>query len=131
MNEIEKKVDFDLFGYTKEQVEDRYNQLVEASEWMKEFKDKYLDWVLANGMEPGGYSVRLKTKYVDYQVIYPLQKETYVIDTDRMKKTTIQIEEVDGETGEVITRKVNAYDYFNTKPKAAPKPYVKEIKNDR
>ena len=131
MNEIEKKVDFDLFGYTKEQVEDRYNQLVEASEWMKQFKEKYLDWVLANGMEPGGYSVRLKTKYVDYQVIYPLQKETYVIDTDRMKNTTIQIDEVDGETGEVITRKVNAYDYFCTKPKAAPKPYVKEIKNDR
>ena len=131
LNEIANRDVFDLLGVTEEEVEDKYNQLVEASEWMKEFKDKYLDWVLANGLEPGGYSVHLKTKYVDYQVVYPMQKPTRIIDNDRMKNTTIQVEEVDAETGEVITRKVNAYDYFNTKPKAAPKPYVKEIKNDR
>ena len=130
MNDITKSNVFDLVGVTEEELNERYNQLVEATEWWKTFKEKYLETVLEHGMMPGDYPVTLKTKYVDFQVIYPEQKTTKIIDNDRMKMTTVKIEEVDAESGEVTEKKVNAYEYFKTKTKAAPKPYVKEIKND-
>ena len=126
MNELTTSKVFDLVGVTKDELEEKYNQFLEAKEWMRQFKDKYLEAVLNNGMMPGDYPVTLKTKYIDFQVIYPKQIPTTVIDNDRMKNTMIEVEEVDAETGEVTTKKVNAYDYFKTKPKAPTKPYVKE-----
>ena len=126
LNEITKSNFFDLVGYTEEELNEKYNQLIEATEWIKQFKQKYLETVLESGMQPGDYPVLLKTKYVDFQVIYPKQKPAMSIDSERMKLTTIKVEEVDAETGEVTERTVNAYKYFNTKPKSSPKAYVKE-----
>ena len=126
MNEITKSEVFDLVGVTEEELNEQYNKFVEASEWLTQFKQKYLDAVLENGMQPGDYPVLLKTKYIDFQVIYPKQKPTKTIDNARMKLTTIKVEDVDAETGEVIEKSVNAYQYFNTKEKKPSKAYVKE-----
>lgn len=128
--EITKNGVFDLIGISEEEFDQKYNDYLEVTEWLKDFKEKYRDAVLQGGMMPGDYPVTLKTKYIDLQVIYPKQKPIMMIDNNKMKITTIEVEEVDAETGEVIRRKVNAYDYFNTKPKAPSKPYVKEIKHE-
>lgn len=128
MNELTKNEAFELTGVGEEEFNEHYNQLVEEKEWMKQFKDKLLDAVLSGGMMPGDYPVTLKTKYIDFQVIYPKQEPTFILDNDLMKATDIDVDIVDPITGEVTTKRVNAYEWFKTKQKKPSSPYVKEMK---
>ena len=128
MNELTKNEAFELTGVSEEEFNEHYNQLVEEKEWMKQFKDKLLDAVLSGGMMPGDYPVTLKTKYIDFQVIYPKQEPTLILDNDLMKVTDIDVDIVDPITGEVTTKRVNAYEWFKTKQKKPSSPYVKEMK---
>lgn len=126
LNELTKTDVFDLVGVTEEEFNEHYNQLVESKEWMKQFKDKFLKAVLEGGMMPGDYPVTLKTKYIDFQVIYPKQEPTFILDNEIMKATDIDVDIIDPITGEVSTRRVNAYEWFKKKQKKPSAPYVKE-----
>ena len=126
MSEIARADAFDLLQCTEEEFDQKYNDLLELTDWFKNVKEIFKDSCLENGMQPGDFPVTLKSRYVDLQVIYPKQKVTFTIDEELMKRTEIQI--VNDETGEV--EEFNAYDYFKTKPKAPSKAYVKEIRHE-
>lgn len=119
---------FEELGVSQEEIETKWNDYIEASQWLEDFKGKFLEAVLNAGMKPGDYPVTLKTKYVDFQVIYPKQKTSFTINNDQMKATDIDVDIIDPVTGEVTKHRTNAYEWFKTKPKKSPGAYVKETK---
>lgn len=102
-----------------EEYDSKYETMLMLEDWWKEEKHKYR--AIALPYTNPGENTTVKIDRYTFQLVYPKDKLTYGIDTDRMKRETIQV--VDGETGEVMD--VNAYDYFCTKPILPKEPYVK------
>ena len=102
-----------------EDYDNRYETMLMLEDWWEEEKHKYR--TVALPYTDPGENTTVKIDRYTFQLIYPKDKLTFGIDTDRMKRETIQV--VDGETGEVMD--VNAYDYFCTKPILPKGPYVK------
>jgi len=102
-----------------EDYDNKYETMLMLEDWWKEEKHKYR--TVALPYTNPGENTTVKIDRYTFQLVYPKDKLTYTIDTDRMKRETIQV--VNGETGEVAD--VNAYDYFCTKPILPKEPYVK------
>ena len=102
-----------------EDYDSKYETMLMLEDWWKEEKHKYR--TVALPYTNPGENTTVKIDRYTFQLVYPKDKLTYTIDTDRMKRETIQV--VNGETGEVMD--VNAYDYFCTKPILPKEPYVK------
>ena len=102
-----------------EEYDNKYETMLMLEDWWKEEKHKYR--AIALPYTNPGENTTVKIDRYTFQLVYPKDNLTYGIDTDRMKRETIQV--VDGETGEVMD--VNAYDYFCTKPILPKEPYVK------
>ena len=118
MNEIINAKAKEIFKID-EDYDNKYETMLMLEDWWKEEKHKFC--TIALPYTDPGKSTSLKIDRYKFQLVYPKDKITYTIDTERMKREEVQI--VDGETGEVTT--VNAYDYFCTKPVLPKEPYVK------
>lgn len=99
--------------------ENKYENMLMLKDWWETEKLKFKKVALP--YTNPGENAKVKLDRFTFQLIYPKDELSYEIDTDRMKRETIQV--VDGVTGEVTD--VNAYEYFCTKPVLPREPYVR------